>query len=94
MTHDFEADLVPDTGQPRVRFNLANGWSVSVVLMMRDDEATTCMLASVACCPTGYWGTGITENLGTELSADEVAQQLAAIAARPALVADGEAFDD
>lgn len=83
-TPEFECDLEPDTHQPRVRFNFANGWSASL-LVRTGPDLTRAMLASVAACPTGKWETGATELLGYELSAGEVAGLLNEIACRPPL---------
>lgn len=84
MIHDFECDLAPDTKWPRIRLNLDNGWSVS--LMVRTPvNGTKAMLASLAACPTGKWGEGVTE-IGdgwNELGASEVIAIMAEIAARP-----------
>ena len=84
MTSGFEADLDPETGAPRVRFNFANGWSASVVLGMPDKRATRFGLASVACAPTGRWGAGQTELLNNEAFPDEVAAMLFDLSNRPA----------
>lgn len=85
---EFECDLAPDTGWPRVRFNLDNGWSASVMFRLGRNgfEAQT---ASVAACPTGEWGTGLTEIGETEASADEVIRYLADVQARPLYVKAG-----
>jgi len=86
MTTEFEADLDPDMGWPRVRFNFSNGWSASVVLRTRPDrDPTRAMQSSLACCPTGKWSTGATEIGETEATADEVAIYLATVAGRPVL---------
>jgi hypothetical protein len=86
MTIQFEADLDPEMGWPRVRFNFNNGWSASVVIRTRPrNDPTNAMQSSLACCPTGKWGTGATELGETEATADEVAAYLARVAARPAL---------
>lgn len=86
MRAPFEADLEPETMRPRVRFNFANGWSASVVLLgetKQEDTYFTC--ASVAACPTGKWGTGVTELLSEESSPDEVSDLLFETSARSAL---------
>lgn len=82
MSAEFEADLCPDTGAPRIRFNFANGWSASVVLRMAQSDNCNFMMASMAVCPTGQWGEGKTSILGNELSAEEVAHWLAGMAMR------------
>lgn len=82
MTYEFECDLEPDTNCPRVRFNYANGWSASL-LVRTGRDLTNAMMASVAACPTGRWGEGVTELLGHELSAGEAVGLLAEIACRP-----------
>lgn len=76
MSREFEADLCPETGAPRIRFNFQNGWSASIVL--REGSANGCEfgMASMAICPTGRWGRGETELLGNEMSAEEVARWL------------------
>lgn len=79
----FEADLCPETGVPRFRLNFANGWSISIVLVMPDKRGVRFGLASVAACPTGYWGTGATELLGEEATPDEVSALMADVAAWP-----------
>jgi len=80
--HEFEADLNPGTGQPRIRMNFDNGWSISLVMRMPGNR-TTAQLCSVAICPSGRWGTGKTQLLGEESSADEVAAHIATTAALP-----------
>lgn len=82
MSGQFEADLCPEAGAPRIRLNLPNGWSASIVL--RDAAPNGCdfRLASVAACPTGQWGTGKTELLGNELDAREVVYRLAGLLMR------------
>lgn len=82
MSAEFEADLCPDTGAPRIRFNFPNGWSASVVLRMGAPNGCDFMMASVAVCPTDQWGRGMTSVLGNELSAEEVAHWLAGMAMR------------
>jgi hypothetical protein len=85
MTPQFEADLYPDTHQPRVRFNFENGWSASLVLLTNPEgpKSTEAMLCALAAAPTGKWGTGKTELGSQEAFADEAIAWLAAIAARP-----------
>lgn len=78
----FEADLDPLTGAPRVRLNLPNGWSFSIVLVGPDAGKTRYAAASVAWCPTGRWGQGETEGFEWN-SAGEVAALLAEICMRP-----------
>jgi hypothetical protein len=80
MSREFEADLCPETGAPRIRFNFPNGWSASIVL--RNGSANGCEfgMASMAICPTGHWGKGKTEVLGNEMSAEEVAHWLTGVA--------------
>lgn len=76
MSAQFEADLCPETGAPRIRFNFPNGWSASIVLRMEHPNGCEFAMASMAVCPTGQWGTGKTTILGNELSAEEVAHWL------------------
>jgi hypothetical protein len=83
MTKEFECDLDPAMGWPRIRFNFANGWSASVVVRTRTDvDPFGAMQASLACCPTGRWGENMTQIGETEATADEVAAYLAAVAGR------------
>lgn len=77
----FECDLEPETGMPRVRFNFDNGWSASL-LVRTGANLTDAMLASVACCPTGQWGAGVTELGPTEAWADEAISWIARVRAR------------
>lgn len=84
MSAPFEADLCPETGAPRVRFNFDNGWSGSVVLGTGTRDRCDFHTASVAACPTGQWGSGKTELLGNELDADEVTFWLNDLRRRPA----------
>lgn len=83
MSAHFEADLCPETGAPRVRFNFGNGWSASVVLLTGTRDGCHFHTASVAACPTGQWGTQKTELIGIELDADEVIDQLQGLSLRP-----------
>lgn len=83
MTKIFEADLCPETNNPRIRLNFNNGWAVSVVLRQPARGGFDYALASIAACPSGCWGTGATELGETEASPDEVAAFIAKIAARP-----------
>lgn len=87
MTKIFEADLCPETFNPRVRFNFSNGWAASVVMRMGTPDGTRFALASLAACPSGKWGTGRTELGENEASPDEVAAFIAEVAARPQAVA-------
>lgn len=80
----FEADLCPETGAPRVRFNFDNGWSASLVLLTATRDGCHFLTASLAACPTGQWGSGVTQLIGNELGSDGAAQWLAAIAVRSA----------
>lgn len=80
----FEADLDPATGAPRVRFNFSNGWSASLVLQMPDRNGTRFALASIACCPAGRWGKGETELLGNECGASEAGAIIAEVCMRAA----------
>lgn len=86
MSAQFEADLCPETGAPRIRFNFPNGWSASIVLRMPAANGCDFSMASMAICPTGQWGEGKTRILGNELSAEEVAHWLVGtdMQARPA----------
>jgi hypothetical protein len=81
MSAAFEADLDPQTGAPRMRMSFNNGWSISIVLLMRPMQSK-CLTASVAACPTGCWGRGKTEMLHNEAFPDEVANLVAEVAAR------------
>lgn len=76
MSAPFEADLCPETGAPRIRFNFPNGWSASLVLRCAAPNGCDFGLASLAACPTGQWGTGRTHIYGNELSPEEVAHWL------------------
>lgn len=76
MTCAFEADLDPQTGAPRVRFNFPNGMSASLALRQPSADGCHFLMASLASCPTGQWGTGNTVIYGNELSAEEVAHWL------------------
>ena len=67
---EFEADLDPENGWPRVRFNFANGWSASLILRTWRNGMDA-MQSTVACAPTGQWGQGRTELGPSEASADE-----------------------
>jgi hypothetical protein len=83
MSVQFEADLDPQLGHPRMRFNFANGWSASVVLYMPyPKHKCDFRLASLAACPTGKWSMGVTELGQSEAAADEVAAFLAEVASR------------
>lgn len=77
MSAQFEADLCPETGTPRIRFNFDNGWSLSLVLRVIRANGCDAHMASVAICPTGQWGTGKTQLLSNEATADEVAGHIA-----------------
>lgn len=84
MTSEFEADLSPDTHQPRVRFNFNNGWSASLVIRTgARHERCFAMQATLAACPTGRWGTGLTELGEQEATADEAIAWLDMIQRRP-----------
>jgi len=80
----FEADLCPETGAPRLRFNFSNGWSASLVLLTGTRDGCHFHTASLAACPTGAWGTGKTELLGNELGSEDVVEELEAISLREA----------
>lgn len=84
MTAPFEADLCPETGAPRVRFNFSNGWSASLVLLTGTRDRCHFHTASLAACPTGQWGNGATELLGNELGSEDVVEELEAILLREA----------
>ena len=71
-----EADLCPETGAPRIRFNFPNGLSASIVLRAPAPDGCHFLMASMAVCPTGQWGSGKTTIVGNELSAEEVAHWL------------------
>lgn len=77
----FEADLHPQTNQPRIRFNFNNGWSGSLLLRSPTDPCNF-LMASVAAVPGGEWGQGKTQLGETEASADEAIAYLAGIADR------------
>lgn len=81
----FECDLDPETLSPRVRFNFANGWTASLLILTGNMQVAASH-ASIACWPTGACGEGKTENHPgwNELGADEVTALLAEIANRPA----------
>ena len=79
---EFEADLEPETGYPRVRFNFDNGWTASLVMHMRASR-TKCMQASVAAWPTGKCGQGVTELGPAEMNADEAMSWIFCIRQRP-----------
>lgn len=85
MATPFEADLDPETGSPRIRMNFENGWSVSIVLMMPDQNRTRFLIASVAACPTGKWRAGKTELLHNEASPERVCYLIDEIAGREPL---------
>jgi hypothetical protein len=82
----FEADICPETGAPRVRFNFANGWSGSLVLRMAAPNGCDFLMASVAACPTGQWGTGQTILGPTEARAAEAIDWLSTVASDPSLL--------
>jgi hypothetical protein len=82
MSAPFEADLCPETGAPRVRFNFSNGWSASLVLLTGTRDRCHFHTASLAACPTGQWGAGKTELLGNELGAEDVVEELRSISLR------------
>ena len=67
---EFDADLDPETGFPRIRYNFDNGWTASMVMHM-GISTTRSMYASVAAWPTGKCGQGLTEIGLTEANADE-----------------------
>lgn len=88
MTYSFEADLAPDTLQPRIRFNFDNGWSASLLIRTSPtakDKERQCsaIMGATAAAPTGQWGEGKTELGSQEASADEVAAFLYNIMIRP-----------
>lgn len=89
LAYDFECDLEPSTGNPRIRFNFPNGWSASVLVrcghgdLGGTGEGIHAMIASVAACPTFQWGAGQTELGESEASSVEVAAYLNLIASRP-----------
>lgn len=89
----FEADLEPQTGQPRIRLNLANGWSASIIIRIPDPRGTRAAMAALAACPTGKWATGITELGECEASPEEVISFLTELAARLPLNASREAIE-
>lgn len=84
MSAPFEADLCPETGAPRVRFNFSNGWSASLVLLTGTRDRCHFHTASLAACPTGRWGTGATELLGNELGAEDAVEELHELSLRGA----------
>lgn len=84
-TTEFEADLNPDTMSPRMRFNMANGWSLSIVLTDKcGSDGTHYHSAAVACCPTDQWAAvpNVAVNLGSELSVTEVIEAIGRTALR------------
>lgn len=83
MTKIFEADVCPETLAPRLRLNFSNGWAVSIVLRQEARNRCDFAMAALAACPTGRWGTGVTELGESEASPDEVALFVTEIAARP-----------
>lgn len=91
---EFECDLTPPNGMapghpgpawPRIRFNFDNGWSASIVVRV-DENGCDATIASLAACPTGRWGEGVTEIGESEAFADETARFLAEVASRPPCV--------
>ena len=76
----FEADICPETDAPRIRFNFANGWTGSLVLREIGRNGCDALIASVAACPTGKWGKGVTRLGPTEATADEAIAWLAIVA--------------
>ncbi|SFR86819.1 hypothetical protein [Sphingomonas jatrophae] len=85
MTASFETDLVPDTLQPRVRINYANGWSASVVIRT-PDASCEAQLAALSACPTGRWSDGMAELGEQEATAEQVVDFLNRIRNRPSLI--------
>jgi len=85
----FEADLEPETGMPRVRFNFDNGWCASMIIRTSLNRVTA-MQASVAAAPAGQWGQGVTELGPTEATADEAIAWIDEIRRRPT-IADAKA---
>lgn len=94
MSAPFEADLCPETGAPRIRFNFENGWSASIVLRGATSNGCDFLMASLARCPTGQWGQGKTHIIGNELSPDEVAHWLVDTDMRRAPPKSARAFAD
>lgn len=78
---EFTCDLEPETGFPRLRLRLDNGFTASVLMSLGGDRFGAAH-ASVAVWPTGHME-GNTEILLTEASADEVVEALAEISTRP-----------
>lgn len=89
MRRGFEADLCPETGAPRLRWNFANGWSGSLVMRNMAPNGCDAPIASVAACPSGHWGEGLTEPGPTEATADEAIAWIAAVAQRPSVLLGG-----
>ncbi len=83
MSAPFEADLCPTTGSPRIRFNFPNGLSASIVLRGAAPNGCDFLVASMAVCPTGQWGTGKMTIYGNELSPEEVAHWLVHVDMQP-----------
>lgn len=81
MSAPFEADLSPATGNPRLRMNYDNGWTVSVVLGMPNEKRTSFGMASVAAWPTGFMG-GNVHILAEEASPDEVVAHITEVMGR------------
>ena len=82
MSAAFEADLDPETRNPRLRFNFANGWTGSLVLRTLSTNHCNAWATSLAVWPTGQHGQGLTGLGPTEASADEAIFWLAGVAAR------------
>lgn len=76
MSAQFEADLCPETGAPRIRFNFPNGMTASLVLRAPTPDRCHFLAASLASWPAGECSTGKTVIYGNELSAEEVAHWL------------------
>jgi|GEM_PF-2038207 len=86
-THQFEADLEPDTLMPRIRFNFDNGWSASMIIQTRRNGCIA-QMANLACCPAGQWGSAATELGPSEAFADEAVAWLDAVRQRPSIHAE------
>ncbi len=85
MTAAFEADVHPGTGSPRLRFNFANGWTVSLMLGGGDVTRMRFSYASVAEVERIGEHEGLGRVLEHEASPDEVAAILSEVAERPTI---------
>lgn len=82
MSAPFAADLDPQTGAPRLRFNFSNGWTASLVLGERSANGCDAWCASLACWPTGQHGRGLTELGAIEATPDQAIDWLQDVSCR------------